>query len=136
MRCTDKCVFYGFEVVRRELSRTPRNIRFGGAGFRRLLLENYDLLVGNHSFESNFLIESLAHEYMRHYRGGKPAQSLLNDFLIVACASFHDMDIVVSEDRATMLSKNALRTYREVNTRTERVGMPRFLTTAALEALV
>ncbi len=127
MRSTEKCVFYGFDVIRRELANTPKWIVVGKKRFRDTLLEYYDSIGKNYSFRNNFMIESLAREYMLHYRGGKPAQSLLNDFLIVACASFHGMDIVVSEDRSTMVAKSALRAYREVNRKTPRLSMPKFI---------
>lgn len=37
------------------------------------------------------------------------------NFLIVACASINELDIVVSEDNKTMLSEYAIRTYDTVN---------------------
>ena len=35
--------------------------------------------------------------------------SIINDFMIVACASVHAMNIVVSEDEKSMLTENAAR---------------------------
>jgi predicted nucleic acid-binding protein len=40
---------------------------------------------------------------------------LWNDFLIVACASIHNLDIVVSEDNQTMLSEYAIKAYKVTN---------------------
>ncbi len=133
---SQKCAFYGFEVVRHELAETPKWLMLGTRRFRDVLLEYYDTLGGHHSFQNNFLIESLAREYMHNYHGGRPAQDLLNDFLIVACASFHGLDVVVSEDRATMLSGNAIRTYKQVNARAPGLKNPRFLKAKQVAALL
>lgn len=37
------------------------------------------------------------------------------DFLIVAIPTMHGLDIVYSEDKRTMISENALKSYRIVN---------------------
>ena len=47
--------------------------------------------------------------------GGFTKEKLWNDFLIVACASVRDINIVVSEDNATMLNKIARNSYQKVN---------------------
>lgn len=40
---------------------------------------------------------------------------MINDFIIVACASKNNLDIVVSNDNVTMLTENAIRAYDDVN---------------------
>lgn len=36
------------------------------------------------------------------------------DFTIVACASFYHLDIVISDDQKTLLSKPALKAYKHI----------------------
>ena len=36
------------------------------------------------------------------------------DFTIVACASFYKMDLVVSDDQKTLLSKPAIKAYKHI----------------------
>ena len=36
------------------------------------------------------------------------------DFTIVACATFYNLDIVVSDDQKTLLSKPALKAYKHI----------------------
>lgn len=62
----------------------------------------------------------------RHFGGSKTKDSVFNDFLIVACASFNDMDVVVSEDEKTMLAENAIQAYRFVNDLNKK-RTPRFI---------
>jgi hypothetical protein len=46
--------------------------------------------------------------------------------MIVACATLHDLDIVVSEDNKTMLSEYSLKTYQTVNS-IKKYKMPQFI---------
>ena len=40
---------------------------------------------------------------------------MINDFLIVACASKNNLDIIVSNDNITMLAENAIKAYKNIN---------------------
>ena len=132
---TKRCSFYGFEIVRKELAATPKKKKIGGKWIRQILLENYDALVQNYSFENNSIIEGIAREYLINYRGGA-SKGLWSDFRIVACACFHDLDVLVSNDEATMLSDDAIRAYKRVNEAWQKLSMPNFVNTTKLARLV
>ena len=60
----------------------------------------------------------IAENYYKSYSefgGSKPKESIIDDFRIVACASYHMIDIVVSSDEKSMLTENAVRAYKLVN---------------------
>jgi len=40
---------------------------------------------------------------------------MINDFLIVACASKNNLDIIVSNDNITMLTENTIKAYKNIN---------------------
>lgn len=111
-------IIYGFDIVRKELRRVPKNIIIKGHNFRVLLLNLYDRVTRNHALHKTKLIEQLATDYYSTYVklfGHTPKDKILDDFLIVACASINGLDVVVSEDSKTMLSSYAKKTYNIVN---------------------
>ncbi len=114
-RDSRKTIFYGFSVVRNELRAVPTKWENAGGNFRNLLLDYYDKLTGPHAFASTKRIEFLAQEYSDFYSGGISKRKLWNDFLIVACASVHELDIIVSEDKHTMQSELVLKVYNIIN---------------------
>jgi len=122
-------LIFGFDVVRKELRDTPKNISFQGKDLRIDLLSVYDDLVKK-SYSINDQIIGLAENYFLAYRelGGSIAKTkILNDFLIVACATLKQMDIVVSDDAHSLLTENALRAYRLTN-EIRKIKTPNFLT--------
>jgi len=122
-------VIYGLDVVRKELRATSQRVHVGKKKLRLLLLGLYDRLVRNHSLYTTTLTEKLAERYFTVYRqlGGKASQQeIIDDFLIVACASVHELDIVVSDDNDTMLSKEAVTAYAVVNKLNE-YRLPNFI---------
>jgi len=115
----DKQIFivYGCNVIRRELRETPKKIRSAGKNLRIDLLNTYDGLV-RETYDITPEIQKLADQYYGLYRefGGSLAlDDIKTDFLIVACASLHNLDIVVSDDKRTLLIENALKAYTHVN---------------------
>ncbi len=110
-----KFIFYGFDLVREELRNISAEKRQGKSSLRRLVLEFYDGIVRQHHCPQTPAIERIANEYLQEYHGGISKQSLRSDFQIVACASIHGLDLVVSADNHTMLSKLARRAYEIVN---------------------
>ena len=92
------------------------------------LLRVYDDFVKKtYLLEEN--IEALAQEYFQRYQqlgGGLSFEKLMNDFLIIACASLKNLSIVVSEDVRTMLSEIAIQAYQQVN-ETKKIPLPEFL---------
>ena len=111
-------ILYGFDVVRKELRDVPKEVRVERRRLRLVLLALYDGLVRTHIYFTTSPIKQLTNEYYKVYKelGGKRSEKeMLNDFLIVACASIHELDIVVSEDNKTMLSDEAKKSYKIAN---------------------
>jgi hypothetical protein len=46
--------------------------------------------------------------------------------MIVACASFHGLDVIYSADNKTLLGKSALKSYKHINLK-ENYRTPNFL---------
>jgi hypothetical protein len=112
-------LIYGFQVIRKELRDTSKNKSFAGRNLRVALLSLYDEFVGVHNLDVDLeYLKLLAKKYYETYKqfgGGYPENILMNDYLIVACASKKEMDIVVSDDDASMLSELSLKAYSIVN---------------------
>ena|SRR3989344_8562648 len=111
-------VIFGVKIIRQELRATPKKIKVDGSNLRIDMLNLYDFLVKERTINLNKEIESLAQSYYATYRefgGSWGFKEMQNDLLIVATAAIKQMDIVVSNDEATMQSEQALRTYNLVN---------------------
>lgn len=112
-------IVYGFSLIRKELRATSKTKLYAGMNLRVALLSIYDEFVKDKtlSIEEDKL-RAVAKKYYEVYkkRGGTYSEKeSLSDFLIVACAALKEMDLVVSNDHATMLSDNALSAYSLVN---------------------
>jgi hypothetical protein len=121
-------LIYGFSIIRNELRDVPKKIRQKGRKLRVDLLSTYDEFVKK-NYSLNKEISILAEDYFELYRqfGGSISKNkIINDFLIVACASLHDLDLVVSEDNHSMLTDNALRAYKNVN-KIKELKLPDFI---------
>lgn len=117
-----KLIIYGCKIIRRELRDTPKNKLLGNRHLRSWILSLYDHFVNKdeHNFEVTEIIEVIAREYFKEYKaqGGNYSQNdMQNDFLIIACASLHEMDIIVSGDIKSMLGEKAVSAYRDANKR-------------------
>ncbi len=132
---TTKVQIYGFELIRKELRATPPSIKSGDSNVRMDLLKLYDKLVKQPEYRTNQLIEELASEYLNAYHGGISKSTLEKDFRIVACASLHRLDIIVSEDQHSMCSEPAMVAYKMVNAKNE-LPLPAFHKTTELRKLV
>ena len=111
---------YGTSLIRKELRDVSAHLTFDGKNKRIMLLQAYSSFVRkeNHNLEINDFVILLANKYFEEYkkqRGTFSINELLCDFTIVACASLHNLDIVVSDDKRTMLSEKAKQAYAEVN---------------------
>ncbi len=135
LRLSQKVIIYGFDEIRRELRNTPITKRFGRRSFRTLILEAYDTLTQRHEYETDSMIENLASEYTFEYGGGISKKEMHNDFLIVACASVHGLDIVVTDDHHSMASDPAKRAYETIN-RLNGFKTPHFYNASDLEKLL
>ena len=58
-----------------------------------------------------------------------------NDFQIVACATIHQLDILVTQDRRTMISEDARRAY-EIANRKNKLETPAFLSVEIFNKLL
>ncbi len=111
-------VVYGNRIIRNELRDIPKKIKFRGKSVRIDILNLYDQIVKEHILEINDRIIEIADSYYKSYRefgGSKSRDTIIDDFRIVACASFHAIDVVVSSDERSMLTENAIRAYKLVN---------------------
>jgi hypothetical protein len=110
---------YGFQVIRKELRNTPKTSKLGKFSKRNLLLNLYDGITGGRYLKDSLQIHRLAMKFYNAYRefGGIQNWNKSNidiDFTIVACASFYELNIVVSDDSKTMISKSALKAYKRI----------------------
>ena len=112
-------IIYGFKLVRSELRDTPKEEKLGKLKTRNLLLSLYDELTKGRYLKDSIQINRLALKFYNTYRefGGIRNWKESNidiDFTIVACASFYKLDVVISDDSKTMLSKKARKAYRHI----------------------
>ena len=110
-------VVHGFRVVRDELRNIPKSSKIQGKNMRIALLHVYDEIVKKEYLPTEEM-ERLSNEYYQVYHQLGSIHSyekIHNDFLIVACATLNQIDLVVSEDNKTLLVENALRAYDLVN---------------------
>ena len=118
---------YGFDVIRKELKEAPRQ-KIAGINIQAALLRVYSSFITK-EYQLTKQIEDLSESYYTSYKalgGGYTKQKLWADFLIVSCASLKGVNIVVSEDNATMLNEIALNAYQAVNEK-KRLAQPVFI---------
>ncbi len=122
-------IVYDYSPIRKELRNIPK-LNKESRKARILLLAMYDRITEKHLFKNSVEIIKLAKKYYQHYRklGGIYGwyTNIRVDFMIVACASFHGLDIVYSDDGKTMLGKIALKSYKFININ-ENLRTPDFL---------
>ncbi len=113
---------YGSVVINRELRayEGKATVEFEGKTrkLRALLFEAYDSLVRDRIYPLDAETERLAEGYFLAYKkfgGRKPQAQIINDFLIVATASLHRLEIIYSDDSKTMVSGEAVKAYELVN---------------------
>lgn len=120
---------YGYAPIRKEIRNVPKSTRLSRKA-RIQLLNTYDRIIGKHVLSHSLRITCLAKKYFSQYRnlGGTYGwdTSIRIDFTIVACASFHGLDIVYSADKKTMLGKKAKKAYQHINIH-ENLRTPYFL---------
>tara|TARA_Y100000310_G_scaffold345746_1_gene469168 strand:+ start:11669 stop:12148 length:480 start_codon:yes stop_codon:yes gene_type:complete len=113
-------IIYGFSLIRKELRNVPTTTTKARKA-RLLLLSLHDRVTKEHIFTENKRIIDLAKEYYNEYRnqgGIVPWKNIRTDFMIVACATLHGLDVIVSNDKKTMVSSKALISYNLINERT------------------
>ena len=79
----------------------------------------YDRIISKHFFPNSIKITNLAIKYYNAYKnfGGIYGwdSNIRIDLMIVACASFHGLDIIYSADSNTLAGKSAKKAYRHIN---------------------
>ncbi len=113
---SESLIIYSNDLVRKELRKAPT--RIDGKNVMADLLGIFSTIVGKHNYTITDKMKKLARDYYSTYRevgGIKSKKKLMNDFLIVACASLHDLDIVASEDEKSMRNEIAMKSYKIVN---------------------
>ncbi len=127
-------IVYSYGPIREELRAIPKISKLSKKT-RIVLLSLYDRITGNHFLENAIKITNLAKKYYDFYRNAGGIYgwdtSIRIDFMIVACASFHGLDIIYSEDSKTLVGKHALKAYKHINLK-ENLRTPEFLKYADL----
>ena len=121
-------IIYGIGLIRKELRETPKGKKLGRLSQRNLLLSLYDDLTKGRYLSESININRLALKFYnayRQYSGIKSWKEITIDFTIVACASIYKLDIIVSDDSHTMVSKPAMKAYKHITIK-ENLGMPNF----------
>jgi predicted nucleic acid-binding protein len=112
------CVIYGMSIIRKELRDTPKSKTYENKKLRLLLLGLYDQLINKHEIKTNNKVVQISESYFIAYSnlgGAKGKKEMLNDLLIVACATLNNLDIVVSDDCHSFCSEKAMQAYKIVN---------------------
>ena len=127
----DKSLYiYGVDIIEGELHDVPSDKKIKGDIFRSVVLSTYKSLIDEELILSP-LAKYLANEYFKRYIGLRKSgryykiiknkeikykeEDLKIDFEIIALASIKNIDIVISADKRTMLSKLATETYNIIN---------------------
>lgn len=135
-------IIYGCTIVRKELRDTPKQNQMltenGMRSLRMLLLSFYDAITKSREIILDDKTQQLANKYLRRFAEltGKTAlDHLKNDFLLIACASLNNLDIVVSEDHKTLLSNESIQSYKQVNEK-EKIILPFIITYEELKKML
>jgi len=127
----DKTVYvYGVDVIEKELEESPIGIKFKGKLLRKAVLTIYNTIIDEELklFPIAKYVSSKYYEKFDELRKSGKHYKLISskvkkyneddlkiDFQIIAMASLKGIDIVVSKDKRTMLSKLAEETYKIIN---------------------
>ncbi len=117
LKSLGKLRIYGLRTIREELKAAPKKLPGYDGNYVIDLLRLYDGIVGK-SYEVDERADKLARAYFVAYQGcggGIGGEKFANDLLIVACASLKHVDVVVSEDKSSLLNAYARRAYDVVN---------------------
>lgn len=122
-------IVYDYRPIRKEIRDIPTTSPLSKRT-RNLLLVMYDRITGSHSLKNSERVLNLAQQYHGHYQklGGIYGwhTSIKVDFMIVACASLHGLDLVYSNDNKTLLSDKAQEAYDHISLK-ENLRTPKFL---------
>ena len=105
-------IIHNFKLIRNELRKAPSKV-----------LPIYDKLAANRVIGETKQIKDLANLYFKEYKSNKGTQGqkkIFNDFKIVSCATILNCDLVISEDRKTLLHPIAIQAYKDINIKISR----------------
>lgn len=117
LRVKKGIIIFGATIIWKELKDIPKAVRIEERSLRLLLLGLYKRLVDEEIVVAPEMIK-IADDYYKVYHeigGNTPRSRIISDFVIVACASVKDLDIVVSEDEKSMKNRTAIKAYKIVN---------------------
>ena len=118
---------YGYKLIKEEIKSIPKKKQFQDHKYRTLLINLYNNLIKEQYNESSN-ITKLAELYYKEFQklsGKRSFNDLRVDFEIVACATIHNLDVIVSSDEKTLKGNIALQAYKNVNVR-NKLRMPTF----------
>jgi len=102
-------VIHNFKIIRDELRKAPAP----------KILPLYDELTSKNVIKPDKKMEKLADLYLKEYRanGGmqKKNNNFMNDLKIVACASQKGFNLIFSDDKKSMHSPIAMKSYQTIN---------------------
>ncbi len=133
-------IIYGSEVIRAELREVSKREKVEDRSKRMLLLNLYDDLTQkeDRTYRTTPSIEILSLQYFDDYsknKGKKTYEEIRKDFIIIATASIHGLDIVASSDTKTMLSGEAKKAYETVNEKNQ-LRIPELLSYEKFKSLL
>lgn len=111
-------IIYGFEPIKKQIENTPSKLMLEKLEKKKILIELYNKLTQDRYLRNSIIIRSLAKKYHDYYLklgGSVMFKNVEVDFTIIACASMYGLDVVVSDDKKTMLKKKALKSYKHIN---------------------
>lgn len=135
-------IVYGCSAVRKELRDIPKEkTMLRGQSVRKVrnfLLNLYDTVTKEHEIVVDERTKELASKYLEYYEeitGKTVLDHFKIDFILVACASIHGLNLIVSEDHKTLMSSDAIRTYHNINVN-NKINMPGLYTYEELKRLL
>lgn len=108
----------GYKPIKDELREIPKKEKLGTLSKRNLIINVYQEITKGKYLLHSTKIDHLAKKYYNRYKqkdGLRNWEYIGVDFTIIACASIHGLDIIVSEDKKTMRNKTAIASYDHIN---------------------
>lgn len=124
------CVIYSCNTIRKELRAAPRLPTTTGKDLRLTLLRLHDTIIRKQFLVNTHIVELTEHYFKKAKELGdvkvKSWSTMNHDLTILASATVHGMDVIVSNDLKTMLGPFIMNAVKEIN---EMFGLstPRFI---------
>ena len=128
---------YGYRLIKDEIKEIPKGLKHDGQRLRTYLINLYFDLI-KEQYPELPRIKKLAEVYYTEFKklGGKRSfHDLGVDFEIVACATIHNLDLVVSNDNKTLRGAISLNAYKNVNLR-NKLKTPNFYNLEDLKKVI